>query len=204
MATSTAAERAEFEARLANAEQAAAQSRSFIEQSRLALAEMKARRPKATTDTAFRVFAKALDSQGLRSALVYLRGLTEYRFVSIFRFENGHTVCVAHVDRDDPTSVQTDAAPTDSTYCCYVRDTNGAFITADALLDPRTEGHAKRGVVSAYCGIPIMDSEGVLFGTLCHYDTVPRDPEALDLPLLLRAASRLAQSGLIGLAAAPG
>lgn len=156
------------------------------------------------TDTALHVFAKTLDSQGLRPALVYLRGLTDYRFVGIFRFENGHTVSVAHVDRDDPTAVWTDDEPTDSTYCCSVRDTNGAFVTADAMLDPRTEGHAKSDVVSAYCGIPIMDSEGVLFGTLCHYDTVPRDPEELDLSLLLRAASRLAQSGLIGLPAAPG
>ena len=47
-----------------------------------------------------------------------------------------------------------------------------------------------------------MDSEGVLFGTLCHYDTEPRDPEQMDLPLLLRAASRLAQSGQIELPAA--
>lgn len=202
MATSAASERASFEARLANAEQAAAQARSFIERSRLALAEMKARRPKVTTDTAFNVFAQTLDSQGVRPALAYLRGLTDYRFVSIFRFENGNTVSVAHVDRDDPTAVHTADAPTDSAYCCYVRDTNGTFVTADALLDPRTEGHAKRHIVSAYCGIPIMDSEGVLFGTLCHYDTEPRDPEQMDLPLLLRAASRLAQSGQIELPAA--
>ena len=54
-----------------------------------------------------------------------------------------------------------------------------------------------RDTVPSYCGIPIVDPEGELIGTLCHYDLVPRDPESLDLELLLQVSSALARSGLI-------
>jgi GAF domain-containing protein len=46
--------------------------------------------------------------------------------------------------------------------------------------------------VRAYCGVPVMDAEGALLGTLCLYDVVPRDPAQIDLPLMIEAASALA------------
>jgi GAF domain-containing protein len=60
------------------------------------------------------------------------------------------------------------------------------------MADPRLLEHAARHQILAYCGIPLLDAEGVLLGTLCHYDTVPRDPDRLDLELLLQVASTLA------------
>ena len=44
-----------------------------------------------------------------------------------------------------------------------------------------------------HCGIPILDAEGVILGTLCHYDVVPRDLEQIDLLLMLSVASALAR-----------
>ena len=38
-----------------------------------------------------------------------------------------------------------------------------------------------------------MTPEGEILGTLCYYDQVPRDPAQLDLELMLRVASSLAQ-----------
>ena len=54
-----------------------------------------------------------------------------------------------------------------------------------------------RDAVPAYCGVPILTPEGELIGTLCHYDLVPRDPQQLDLELLLQVAVALSKPGLV-------
>ena len=150
-----------------------------------------------TTVVAFNVFANLMATSGLRDALYSLLRLTDYRFISIFRFRDGLATSAVHVDRENLTLTQADEVPDTATYCCYVRDGNGAFTTADALIDARTAAHPARAVVRAYCGIPVLDVEGELIGTLCHYDLVPRDPAQLDLELLLQAASLIAQSGQV-------
>lgn len=147
------------------------------------------------TAVAFSVFSKLMEAEGLRTALYALLRRTDYRFIAIFRFQGGLATSVVHVDREDLTVLQAGEVPDTATYCCYVRDRKGAFVTADALLDSRTVNHAARQAVRAYCGVPILDPEGTLLGTLCHYDLLPRDPEQLDLELLLQAASHIAQSG---------
>jgi GAF domain-containing protein len=98
-----------------------------------------------------------------------------------------------HVDRENPDELRSAEVPDTATYCCYVRDARGIFTTANALLDERLATHAARGDILAYCGVPVMDAEGQLLGTLCHYDVVPRDPQQLDLALLIEAASTLAR-----------
>jgi hypothetical protein len=149
------------------------------------------------TVVAFNVFANLLASDGIRSALYSVLRKSDYRFISIFRFQDGRATSAVHVDREDLSVVQADEVADTATYCCYVRDANGSFVTADASTDLRTAGHVARDAVRAYCGIPILEPDGELIGTLCHYDLVPRDPEQLDLHLLLQVSSALAQSGLI-------
>lgn len=149
------------------------------------------------TAVAFSVFSRLLETDGLRAAMYSLLRLTDYRFISIFRFQDGMATSAVHVDREDLTATQAGEVPDTATYCCYVRDGTGAFVPADALLDPRTVNHAAREAVRSYCGIPILDPEGGLVGTLCHYDFAPRDPGQLDLELLLQAASAIEQSGRV-------
>lgn len=131
----------------------------------------------------------------MREALAYLLDLTDYRFIGIFRFQDGQADAAAHVDRENPSVMRAQEVPDTATYCCYVRDSRGVFMTANAMLDARTEGDPVRAVVPAYCGVPVMDSEGKILGTLCHYDLVPRDPEQIDLSLVIAAASTLALGG---------
>ena len=151
--------------------------------------------PKLPTAQAFAEFERILHADGARTALAYLVGLTRYRFIGIFRFSDGKANAAIHYDRENPEIIRIDEVPESATYCCYVRDSRGTFTTVDALADARLADHIARATVRAYCGVPVMDSEGVLLGTLCHYDLVPRDPDALDLPLLLQAASALALGG---------
>lgn len=145
-----------------------------------------------STDDAFEQFSSTLASSGIRAALAYLLGLTNFRFIAIFRFEGDKANAAVFYDRDNTDVQHTDEAPANATYCCYVRDSGGVFTTANALKDARLEGHDKQKTVLSYCGIPVMDSAGTLIGTLCHYDLVPRDPEQIDMALMLRVASELA------------
>lgn len=145
------------------------------------------------TDRAFAQFTRVLNTAGAREALAYIVGLSDYRFIGIFRFQNGKADAAIHYDRQDPACLRATEVPDTATYCCYVRNSRGIFVTADAQNDDRLRDHPARDVVLAYCGVPILDPEGALLGTLCHYDLVPRDPDQLDLELLVQVASALQQ-----------
>ena len=150
-----------------------------------------------TTTEKFEQFHGILAGEGIRASLAYLVGLTDYRFISIFRFDGNKVRSVVHYDINAPHVLATQEETIDSTYCCYVRDNQGLFTTANALLDERLGSHAKRAMLSAYCGYPVMDSEGRVEGTLCHYDVVPRDPGQIDMELMLLVCSALQQGGKI-------
>jgi len=145
------------------------------------------------TDEAYDRFTALMASSGLREALAYLLKLSDYRYIAIFRFQNGKANAAVYYDRDNPAVLRAEEVPESATYCGFVRDGKRLFATANALQDPRLAGHPARATVLAYCGLPILDSGGQFLGTLCHYDLVPRDPEQLDLDLLLRVASLLWQ-----------
>ncbi len=149
------------------------------------------------TEEAFARFLHALDKQGLRPALALLLGPTDYRFIAIFRFEDGKANAAVFYDRENPAVLRVDEVPASATYCCFARDARGAFITADAMQDPRLVNHVAREAVRAYCGVPLMTAEGEILGTLCHYDLVPRDPEQVDMALILQVASALVQRELV-------
>lgn len=153
------------------------------------------KRSTETSEEAFKTFVATLEGKGLREALAQLLGMTDYRFIAIWRFQDGKANAAVLYDRENPGELHAQEVPDTATYCCYVRDTRGVFMTANALLDARTEGHPARTTVPTYCGVPIMNPEGVILGTLCHYDLVSRDPEQIDLPLIIAVASALAHGG---------
>ena len=150
-----------------------------------------------TKDEAFAIFTRTLSAAGLRGALAYLLSLTNYRFIAIFRFQDGKANAAVFYDRANPQVLSAEEVPSTATYCCFARDSRGVFMTANSLVDPRLTEHAARDTVKAYCGVPVMTPEGEILGTLCHYDLVPRDPEQVDLPLMLQVASTLAQRNLV-------
>lgn len=149
------------------------------------------------TDGAFRVFKGLLDADGLRYALYSLLRLTDYRYLSVFRFEAGSIRSLAHVDREDLSVLETGAAPESASYCCYVRTEDGPFVVVDAAVDPRVDGHAKQQDLRAYCGLPIIGADGQLLGTLCHYDAVPRDPAQLNAELLTLVVGEIVRARLL-------
>lgn len=146
---------------------------------------------------AFNVFAKLMETDGIRAALYSVLRKSDYRFIGIFRFKDGKATSAVHVDRQNLNVTQADEVDATATYCNFVRHSGKPFITADAVTDPSTDGHVAREVIRSYCGVPILDSEGAFVGTLCHYDLVPRDPHQLNLEFLVQVSGALSRSGLI-------
>lgn len=149
----------------------------------------------AELNRTFADFVVSLKADGLRASLASLLHLTDYRFIGIWRFEDGKANAVVHYDRENPEQTTAEEVPDTATYCCFVRESGMPFKTPNALLDERTARHPARDKVLTYCGVPVMDSWGNILGTLCHYDVVPRDPEQVNVELMLRVASYLALGG---------
>lgn len=105
----------------------------------------------APTQESFNTFSATLQAHGVRESLAFLVGLTEYRFIGIWRFQGGRANAAVHYDRENPTVLYTQAVPDTATYCCYVRDSKGVFMTAHALLDPGTPGHPAASRWRSHC-----------------------------------------------------
>lgn len=149
----------------------------------------------ANTSQSFKQFRETFESNGLRKAMGELLVLSDYRFLGIWRFEDGMSAAALHYDLENPGEEHADEVPETATYCTLVRDSRSAFSTANSTEDPRLDQHPARNAVQTYCGFPIMNSEGEVLGTLCHYDVVPRDPEQINVELMLMVASFIALNG---------
>lgn len=126
-----------------------------------------------TQQTAITTFRQLLKTAGVRAALQFLNSTSAHRFTAVFRFE-GSTLCNLHlIDREDPKVERCPDLPVLESYCVYVRNTAKPVVIDNSLQDERVQEHPKREVVQSYCGIPLIDEDGTLFGTICHFDFQP-------------------------------
>ncbi len=145
-----------------------------------------------------------LRTEGVRPALVFLNHLTEHRFSALYQFEKETLRNLYFYDREHPEIQTTEEIPVTASYCVFLRDTGGLFHTSDALRDGRVRSHPKREQVQSYCGVPVMDATGNLFGSICHFDLQPRiiadrDVELMEaVSLLLRDEHALRSRALVG------
>jgi GAF domain-containing protein len=117
---------------------------------------------------------RIIRAQGVRAALIFVNGLTEHRFSALYEFDNNTLRNLYFFDREYPEIETTEEIPVTASYCVFLRDTGGLFHTSDALRDGRVRTHPKREQVQSYCGVPVLDSHGNLFGSVCHFDLQPR------------------------------
>jgi serine phosphatase RsbU (regulator of sigma subunit) len=81
--------------------------------------------------------------------------------------------------------------PLTHSFCQYVVRTAEPLVVADARLDPVLRSNRAipdLGVI-AYAGVPIVDLDGSVVGSLCAIDTVPRDWTVDELALLADLAA---------------
>lgn len=83
--------------------------------------------------------------------------------------------------------------PQPDTFCQYVRATRAPVIIADAANDPRVANVATRADfnIGSYLGVPILLSDGALWGSLCALDPDPHVFTPIDVQLLQVVAARI-------------
>lgn len=109
----------------------------------------------------------------VRDALALLNARTGHRFTSLYRFDDDTLRNVWFFDREDPSRETSDDVPVLASYCVFVRDERATFRLDDAHRDARVAAHPRREHVRAYCGVPLLDDRGRMFGTVCHFDFRP-------------------------------
>jgi len=79
-------------------------------------------------------------------------------------------------------------------YCVFVRNRRSTFTIADSLQDDRVRDHPKRQEVQSYCGVPLRDVNGEMFGTICHFDFRPIPISDANVELMEAVAPLIKQS----------
>lgn len=125
-----------------------------------------------------------LHAGDLRGAVILLNSLAPHRFTSLFRFDGEMLRNVVFFDRENPAQETVDDIPVAASYCVFVRDGRGTFTVPDAVCDRRVDGHPKQPIFRAYCGVPLLDDRGRMFGTICHFDFAPHRADAKTVELL--------------------
>jgi len=123
-------------------------------------------------------------TKGTRCAIAYLNSLTDHRFTSLYRFDGDTLRSVIFYDRQHPEMLTCEDIPVMASYCVFVRDSGAMFTTHEATRDVRLANHPKQHIVQAYCGVPLLDQNGKMFGTICHFDFQPRSTADVDVELL--------------------
>lgn len=155
-----------------------------------------------TFHTDIAAFEQTLADQGIHGALRFLNQRAPHRFTGIYRLDPPLLRSVQLFDRENPALEVGADAPLRETYCSITGSCALPFATPDSRADERLREHPARDSTLSYCGVPLVDSGGEAFGTLCHFDVVPHPVpygeiaflEAAALPLMraLRGAGRSA------------
>ncbi len=128
---------------------------------------------------------------GVKAGLVFLNGLTSHRFSALYRFDDRLLKNLFFFDREHPEREISEEIPVLSSYCVFVRDSRQNFTVENSLTDDRTVKHPKRLEIIAYCGVPLLDGDGKMFGTICHFDVAPRSIDLENVELMEELATVL-------------
>lgn len=142
-------------------------------------------------DAAFDALMDVASGGGVRALLARLNQRVPHRYTAIYRLDGEMLRCVHLVDKTGAVQpgFLAEVSLQDS-FCQFVfRD--GIFQTENSAFDHRLDGHPYQGVVVSYHAIPLVAEGQMLFGTLCHLDTVPRALPDPELVLLQRVAAAL-------------
>lgn len=137
-----------------------------------------------TQSQAKAILREILFRDGIRPALIYLNGLTPHRFTALYRFGDHLLSNLYFYDRSNPEKDTTEDVPLSVTYCVMMRDSRTSLQIIDAPADARLDGHPSRHQVQSYCGVPLVDYAGKMFGSLCHFDLRPSISNADDVALM--------------------
>ncbi len=85
------------------------------------------------------------------------------------------------------TGIDACETPRDISFCAHALHSDRILMVPDALLDPRFHDNplvAGPPHIRFYAGAPLACRDGLVIGTLCLIDTVPRTLDAVELAIL--------------------
>lgn len=128
----------------------------------------------------------------VREGLKYLNSLTPHRFTGLYLFEDPAMENKYIVDKEDlDLETLPDSVPVLATYCAFTRSKGDLLVIENSLEDDRVRGHVARKEIQSYCGVPLVDKQGGVYGTICHFDHEPVDISDLSVQLLEAVAPLL-------------
>ena len=134
-----------------------------------------------------------VEEEGIRPALKYLNSLTGHRFTGLYLFDDP-TIKNRHIiDAEDPDVETLPDVPVKATYCSFTRSKGESLSIANSQEDDRVKDHPARDEVLAYCGVPLQDERGNIFGTVCHFDYEPVDISDMNVQLLESIAAPISE-----------
>ena len=119
-------------------------------------------------------FAGRLREKDVIEFLGFLNSLSTYRFTGVYRFEPGWVVSLALFDRTNPATTLGSNVKMKESYCWLTGLGDTSYIIEDAQADLRLHNHAAIEEVRSYVAVLLKDTHGQPWGTLCHFDFVPR------------------------------
>ena len=134
-----------------------------------------------------------LSHSGVRAAIIFMNNLTDQRFTALYRFSGEMLKNLHFFDRENPLVESCTEIPVLASYCVFVRDTQRRFVLGNSIEDERTIGHSKRLEIKSYCGVPLLDRDGKMFGTVCHFDVCPHVIPQVDVDLMENLADILSR-----------
>lgn len=119
------------------------------------------------------LFRAEIEFSGVEGALKFLNARTPYRYTAIYRFEGAMMRNIYLYDRQGEDVSDFAKVPLGDSFCQFVMTEDG-FSTSDSAHDERLLGHAYRGVLNSYFGLPLSRKPGTIYGTFCHFDFKPQ------------------------------
>lgn len=132
-----------------------------------------------------------IDADGVQAGVRLANGWTAHRYTGLYCIEHERLVCLALWDKAQATMTSGGDVAVYESFCIYILQSGNGFTVLDAVSDARLAGHPKRTVYRSYCGAPLIDREGRVVGTFCHFDEVPGRVAPADFELVHIAAALL-------------
>ena len=116
---------------------------------------------------------KLVGEGDVRAALKYLNSLTPHRFTGLYLFDDPKLKNKYIVDAENLDVETLPDVPLTATYCSFARSKGEVLSIEDSLKDDRVQGHPARNEIISYCGVPLQDKSGEIYGTVCHFNYEP-------------------------------
>jgi len=144
----------------------------------------------AYIEAGIRGYTAVLESEG-PAGLAYLNARVIHRYTAIYQLAQGILRNVyLHDKQGQVIPEDLKEVPLEDSFCQFVlRD--GFFITHNSAKDERLNGMKFQGVLGAYYGVPLLNNQGELYGTLCHFDMPAYPLDDLEFDFLKKAGQVL-------------